>query len=50
MNPEIMTEILQQIINNAVTKAQENHHSQIAVDMFYVQCVKMTTWMEYSKE
>ena len=32
MNPEIMTEILQQIINNAVTKAQENHHSQIAVE------------------
>lgn len=32
MNPEIMTEILQQIINNAVTKAQENHHSQITVE------------------
>ena len=32
MNPEIMTEILQQIINNAVTKAQENHHSQIVVE------------------
>lgn len=32
MNPEIMTEILQLIINNAVTKAQENHHSQITVE------------------
>lgn len=32
MNPEIMTEILQVIINNAVTKAQENHHSQITVE------------------
>lgn len=32
MNPEIMTEILQQIINNAVTKAQEKHHSQITVE------------------
>ena len=32
MNPEIMTEILQLIINNAVTKAQEKHHSQITVE------------------
>ncbi len=32
MNPEIMTEILQQIINNAVTKAQENHNCQITVE------------------
>lgn len=32
MNPEIMTEILQLIINNAVTKAQEIHHSQITVE------------------
>lgn len=32
MNPEIMSEILQLIINNAVTKAQENHHSQITVE------------------
>ena len=32
MNPQIMTEILQLIINNAVTKAQENHHSQITVE------------------
>lgn len=32
MNPEIMTEILQLIINNAVAKAQENHHSQITVE------------------
>ena len=32
MNPEITTEILQVIINNAVTKAQENHHSQITVE------------------
>lgn len=32
MNPEIMTEILQLIINNAVTKAQGNHHSQITVE------------------
>ena len=32
MNPEIMTEILQVIINNAVTKAQEKHHSQITVE------------------
>lgn len=32
MNPEIMTEILQLIINNAATKAQENHHSQITVE------------------
>lgn len=32
MDPEIMTEILQLIINNAVTKAQENHHSQITVE------------------
>lgn len=32
MNPEIMTEILQQIMNNAITKAQEHHHSEIAVE------------------
>ncbi len=32
MNPEIMTEILQQIINNAITKAQENHNSLVTVE------------------
>ena len=32
MNPEIMTEILQQIMNNAITNAQEHHHSEITVE------------------
>jgi len=30
MNPEMMTEALQQILNAAVTKAQQNHNSEIA--------------------
>jgi ATP-dependent Clp protease ATP-binding subunit ClpB len=32
MNPEIMTELLQQIIANAVTHAQENHHSTLTCE------------------
>ena len=32
MNIEIMTEILQMMIMNAITLAQENHHSEIDVE------------------
>lgn len=32
MNPEIMTEILQGILNNAIMMAQENHHSEVTVE------------------